>query len=339
MAIAAILAEPRAGTVAVVRSMPSPAMPIHCTSLAAASPLCRTAPLAAAAAPQPRLARLRLDARPRRSQRPGRIARASGRAVGGRGQRQPGAVACAVAARPAARDATRSRAPGTPTGKTSTPSTSTASTTCWSPTPATTAACARSCCCTWLRGTGAARRRRQLKPAWSIAFRWPDGPRDCEAIAVDAARGKVLLISKKRHAARTVLRAAATTRGAGVQVAGHIGHLTGVPEANAEDAAKRADLRTLSAPDHGRRPAPDGRMLGGADLRHLLFYPARRRGSWATGGRAPARKRATSPGCRKPRRWPGRPAAAACTPPANSTRRRCSIPLTPDQRPDRAGGA
>ena len=38
----------------------------------------------------------------------------------------------------------------------------------------------------------------RLKPAWTIRARWPDGPRDCEAVAVDAAAGKVLLISKKR---------------------------------------------------------------------------------------------------------------------------------------------
>src|SRR5690606_29115274 len=32
----------------------------------------------------------------------------------------------------------------------------------------------------------------RLKPAWSIAFRWPDGARDCEAVAVDAVRGEIL---------------------------------------------------------------------------------------------------------------------------------------------------
>jgi hypothetical protein len=37
-----------------------------------------------------------------------------------------------------------------------------------------------------------------LKPAWTNNFRWPDGARDCEASAVDAARGEVLLISQKR---------------------------------------------------------------------------------------------------------------------------------------------
>lgn len=38
----------------------------------------------------------------------------------------------------------------------------------------------------------------RLRPAWRIDFRWPDGARDCEALAVDAARGDVLLVSKKR---------------------------------------------------------------------------------------------------------------------------------------------
>ncbi|TZF88508.1 hypothetical protein, partial [Cognatilysobacter lacus] len=39
----------------------------------------------------------------------------------------------------------------------------------------------------------------RLKPAWSIVFRWPDGPRDCEALAIDVRRGEVLLISKRRQ--------------------------------------------------------------------------------------------------------------------------------------------
>ena len=39
----------------------------------------------------------------------------------------------------------------------------------------------------------------RLRPAWSIVFRWPDGPRDCEAVVVDAAHGQVLLISKRRQ--------------------------------------------------------------------------------------------------------------------------------------------
>ena len=34
-------------------------------------------------------------------------------------------------------------------------------------------------------------------PAWSIRFRYEDGPRDCEAVAVDAKGEKIILISKR----------------------------------------------------------------------------------------------------------------------------------------------
>jgi hypothetical protein len=40
--------------------------------------------------------------------------------------------------------------------------------------------------------------RGSVRPAWRIRIRWPDGPRDCEAVAVDTARRELLLMSKKR---------------------------------------------------------------------------------------------------------------------------------------------
>lgn len=40
--------------------------------------------------------------------------------------------------------------------------------------------------------------RQSVKPAWRMRIRWPDGPRDCEAVAVDTQRREVLLMSKKR---------------------------------------------------------------------------------------------------------------------------------------------
>jgi hypothetical protein len=36
-----------------------------------------------------------------------------------------------------------------------------------------------------------------VKPAWMIRFRYEDGPRDCESVAVDQAAGKVILVSKR----------------------------------------------------------------------------------------------------------------------------------------------
>jgi hypothetical protein len=36
-----------------------------------------------------------------------------------------------------------------------------------------------------------------VRPAWSLTFTNPDGPRDCEAVAVDEAAGQILLLSKR----------------------------------------------------------------------------------------------------------------------------------------------
>ncbi len=38
-----------------------------------------------------------------------------------------------------------------------------------------------------------------VRPAWQIQFRYEAGPRDCEAVAVDAKAGKILLISKRTN--------------------------------------------------------------------------------------------------------------------------------------------
>lgn len=37
----------------------------------------------------------------------------------------------------------------------------------------------------------------RILPAWQVRFRYEDGPRDCEAVAVDAKAGKIILISKR----------------------------------------------------------------------------------------------------------------------------------------------
>ena len=38
-----------------------------------------------------------------------------------------------------------------------------------------------------------------VKVEWSVRFRYPDGPRDCESVAVDARQQKVILVSKRTH--------------------------------------------------------------------------------------------------------------------------------------------
>ena len=192
------------------------------------------------------------DAGPGGSQRPGRFARPSRACTG----RTTTAATAQAGRHQGRRRATsprwRSMAPRTPTGKTSPASTWTASTTCWSPIPATTAAFARRSPCTSSRNRSELRDGDTLRPAWSIAFRWPDGPRDCEAMAVDAANSEVLLISKKRVPARTVPPAPASGRWRANRAPGRT--LGGIAQPSESALKENPRLRPLSLADHRRRP-------------------------------------------------------------------------------------
>ena len=72
---------------------------------------------------------------------------------------------------------------------------------------------------------------RPAKVAWTIRFRWPDGPRDCEAAAVDPVRGEVLLVSKKRVPAE--LFRVPLAAGDKIRIAKRIGTLTGIEQPDA----------------------------------------------------------------------------------------------------------
>lgn len=39
----------------------------------------------------------------------------------------------------------------------------------------------------------------EVQPAWSLTFTYPDGPHDCEAVAVDETTGRILLLSKRSN--------------------------------------------------------------------------------------------------------------------------------------------
>ena len=126
----------------------------------------------------------------------------------------------------------------------------------------------------------------RLRPAWSIAFRWPDGARDCEAVAVDAANGRILLISKKRQPPELFtlpLRPADT----GLLTAHRSGALAGVPQPS-EDALKRKPRTArLQSQVTAADVSPDGRTLAVMTYRYLLLYPRRSGQSWGAAVAAP----------------------------------------------------
>lgn len=127
-----------------------------------------------------------------------------------------------------------------------------------------------------------------LKPAWSIVFRWPDGARDCEAVAVDAAGGQVLLVSKKRQPPELfALPLAPGNRGP--ETARRVGRLAGVPQAGAEEARRNPARARLHGQVTAADVAPDGRSLAVMTYHDVLVYPREPGQAWATAVAHPPR--------------------------------------------------
>ena len=119
----------------------------------------------------------------------------------------------------------------------------------------------------------------RIRPAWRIDFRWADGARDCEAVAVDSARGEVLLISKKRvppELYRLPLRPPA-----GVQTAELLGKIQGVEQPGEEDLKKNPVYGRYRSQVTAADLSPNGRVLAVLNY-HSIYFLVRQPGeTWA----------------------------------------------------------
>lgn len=119
----------------------------------------------------------------------------------------------------------------------------------------------------------------RVRPAWSIAFRWPDGARDCEAVAVDPKRGEVLLISKKRQPPE-LFSLPLRPQGTSLQTARRLGPLAGVPQPDANALRRNPQRARLDSQVTAADVSPDTRTLAVMTYRWLLLYPRRPHESW-----------------------------------------------------------
>lgn len=118
-----------------------------------------------------------------------------------------------------------------------------------------------------------------VTPAWSIVFRWPDGARDCEAVAVDVANGQILLISKKRQPPE-LFSLPLRPPGNSTQVARKLGTLAGVPQGDADEVRINPALARIRSQVTAADIAGDGHAIAVLTYRDVLLYPRRRNERW-----------------------------------------------------------
>ena len=103
--------------------------------------------------------------------------------------------------------------------------------------------------------------RGTVKPAWRMRIRWPDGPRDCEAVAIDAARGEVLLLSKKRVPAQLFRVPLEPTKGRETRLAQQIAVAGTIPQPDPQELQTHPQSGRYRAHVTSMALSPDGRTL------------------------------------------------------------------------------
>ena len=126
-----------------------------------------------------------------------------------------------------------------------------------------------------------------LRPAWTIRARWPDGPRDCEAVAVDAVAGKIMLVSKKR-APPELFALPLADPGKTWREPRRIGRLSGVPAADPDLQRSDPAMAKLFTQVTAADLSADGNTLAVLTYGSVLIYRRNVGEDWGTAvGRAP----------------------------------------------------
>ncbi|MBC8009686.1 MAG: hypothetical protein H7067_06285 [Burkholderiales bacterium] len=123
---------------------------------------------------------------------------------------------------------------------------------------------------------------RVVSVAWSIPVIYPDGARDCEAVAVDAREGRVYLVAKrtKPHGVYALpLRSAKA--GAVAPAAERVGEMAGFPEARGAERMLPVARGAYRAQPTGMDFAADGSAAVVVTYGEVLLYPKTKDETWA----------------------------------------------------------
>ena len=117
--------------------------------------------------------------------------------------------------------------------------------------------------------------------AWTINFRWPDGPRDCEAVTVDAVEGYVYLVSKKRIPAELWRVPLAPSEQ--VQVAEIVTTLGGIAQPTEHDLELNPVYGRYRSQITGADLSPDRSKLAVLNYRGVYVYERDADSAWPKG--------------------------------------------------------
>ena len=119
-----------------------------------------------------------------------------------------------------------------------------------------------------------------VEPSWRIRFAWPDGARDCEAVAVDAEAGLVYLVAKKRVPPE-VWTVPLQPSADAVATASLVGTLAGVVQPSSEDLARNPVYGRYRSQVTAADITADGLHFAALNYRTAYLFSRRPGEPWA----------------------------------------------------------
>lgn len=125
----------------------------------------------------------------------------------------------------------------------------------------------------------------RIRQVRTIRFRWPDGARDCEAVAVDTHAGEILLVSKKRVPPELFRLPLFPAGSETVHVAEKLGNLAGIAQATPQELENNPVYGRYRNQITAADVSADGSLFAAMSYLHLYLWPRHPEG-WARALRA-----------------------------------------------------
>lgn len=129
-----------------------------------------------------------------------------------------------------------------------------------------------------------------VKPAWRLAFRYPDGAHDCEAMAVDPGTNQVLLINKHAPLEIHALPLGPPRRKGEVANAVPLGELQSIPQPDANERLARFPAARFGGSPTSMDIDSTGRMAVVLTYRDVWLFERKPAETWTQAFKVPRQR-------------------------------------------------
>jgi hypothetical protein len=121
-----------------------------------------------------------------------------------------------------------------------------------------------------------------LEWTWRIRFMYADGPRDCEAVAVDPLEKKILLLSKRKVPPVLYELPLKSESSHSLQVARRVTVIENIPQPTADDSIEDPKFGRFRAQPTALDISPDGSLLVVLAYKNAFLYKRPANEPWST---------------------------------------------------------